>query len=75
MDYLLGIYHKQEKIFIMGCSAKNLQARLVHYKILHSCEITPKTGGGACVHSEIRCDIEQKSYLEVRLIPRNQTYS
>ena len=36
-----------------------------HYKILHSCEITPKTGAGACVHSEIKCDIEQKSYSEV----------
>ena len=36
-----------------------------HYKILHSCEITIKTGAGACVHSEIKCDIEQKSYSEV----------
>ena len=24
-----------------------------------------KTGAGACVHSEIKCDIKQKSYSEV----------
>ena len=36
-----------------------------HYKIINSCEITPKTGAEACVHSEIKYDIEQKSYSEV----------
>ena len=35
------------------------------YKILHSGEITPRTGTGAYVHSEIKSDIEQKSYSEV----------
>ena len=30
-----------------------------------SCEITPKTGAGICVHSQIKCDIEQKSISEV----------
>ena len=34
-------------------------------KILHSCEITPKTGAGACVHRNIKCDIEPKSDSEV----------
>ena len=37
----------------------------IHYKIINSCEITPKTGAGACIHSENKCDIEQKSYSEV----------
>ena len=37
---------------------------MTHYKIINSSEITLKTGARACVHSEIKCDIEQKSYSE-----------
>ena len=33
---------------------------------LHSCVITPKTGAGAYVHSDIKCDIEHESYSEVQ---------
>ena len=42
----------------------NITAYL-HYRILHSCEITPKTGDDTCVNSEIKRDIEHKSYSEV----------
>ena len=42
-----------------------IKKNCLHSKILHSCEIIQKTGAGACVHSEIKCGIEHKSYSEV----------
>ena len=55
------------ELFFLGPEAIRVGQGLIrhHYKIINSCEITPKTGAGACVHSEIKCDIEQKSCSEV----------
>ena len=43
-----------------------------HYKLSPSSLSTLKTVVGACWHSEIKCDSEQKSYSEVNW---NETYS
>ena len=54
------------KVFVLfGNCEEDDASNNQHYKIINSCEITLKTGAGACVHSEIKCDIEQKSYSEV----------
>ena len=64
---ILYMNAKMDVCYLVSCKfwKAAVSVGLRHFKIINSCEITPKTGAGACVHNEIKCDIEQKSYSVV----------